>query len=979
MPLFAFDNKVDIVKPKWDGLERKDNMSITMEKQIPVTNIFGDTYYQTLKVQILPNSQIWCEFGNTHFTIDVPKAKEQWATTDNNKVSLKSGDVWYDIDNTKDNKKVIFEFRGMKTDGKFDVKLIPDAGKTVWVDDKTMWVGTKDKVSGKPLEAIGFNWSDAIQPAIPDIATQTITFIVDSANPFLIDPSVVVSPTNTRIGENVGNRHTFYANGRHWVFYWSSDTEISVKTSTDGTSWSGATSIRAGLSGTGENPHFDIYFDGTYLHYAITENKGALPNNAGLVYYRRGTPDAAGTITWSAAEQTAYTNPYASGYPVYTPSIAVDDSSHAYIAFSYVDNFWNGYCVVTRNTNTDGTWATTAGYPYQLLTGTNPITQITPQTSGKMYVIYGAANSAIVYGRAYDGTNWGAQTTVRSNKGSSPFEWYIGSIVNYGDLLEYVYGVTTTNDIKCMTYDAGWGAATTIALSQGALVAPTVTSLGNGDLVCCWINSNHVYYKKRIGGSWDASATDWINEADTILKAYYHSSSYLINSGVSSYIYLAKASSPYDLKYAFLATTLPSVTTNAASSVSCNTTTLNGNITATGGENNDWRGFVWDTVSRGDPGDTTPPATYSDNWTESGSFGTGSFSHGITGLAENTPYYVRAFSHNSAGWEYGGEITFETLGDPDIVSVAATSVTTSTARLQAYLTDDGNEACQVRFGWGTVDQGNNIDAYNGTGSPSAWGGAYTTGQSPYLDVSSLAASTTYYFNVEAFNTCGKDTGASRSFTTESSVGSPSNATFVASYNSITLSWVKGYGAPNTKIRFMENDCPTDNVTGAEIYGGTASTYEHTGLTSGTDYCYWFAGYDPALGYSTGNVTLHATTLAGDAGDDIFGTVPTAPTGWATDPDASALTDVNPLAPVVNAVADSIGMPRNWFWAFGFLLVLGGFAYGAYRISHEAFAPIIVIILGSAYGGLAHLMPYYIAAIMVILGIGFLIMKFRSRG
>lgn len=41
------------------------------------------------------------------------------------------------------------------------------------------------------------------------------------------------------------------------------------------------------------------------------------------------------------------------------------------------------------------------------------------------------------------------------------------------------------------------------------------------------------------------------------------------------------------------------------------------------------------------------------SWTESGSYGVGAFSHGVTGLATGYTYYFRAKAHNSYGWGYG--------------------------------------------------------------------------------------------------------------------------------------------------------------------------------------------------------------------------------------------------------------------------------------------------------------------------------------
>lgn len=91
--------------------------------------------------------------------------------------------------------------------------------------------------------------------------------------------------------------------------------------------------------------------------------------------------------------------------------------------------------------------------------------------------------------------------------------------------------------------------------------------------------------------------------------------------------------------------------------------TYHGTITNTGGENCDYRGFVWDNVSHGDPGNIAPAASaYAPNyWIEGNSYGAVSFSHQVTELAENDTFYVRACAHNSAGWSYGNEVSFDTL------------------------------------------------------------------------------------------------------------------------------------------------------------------------------------------------------------------------------------------------------------------------------------------------------------------------------
>ena len=105
----------------------------------------------------------------------------------------------------------------------------------------------------------------------------------------------------------------------------------------------------------------------------------------------------------------------------------------------------------------------------------------------------------------------------------------------------------------------------------------------------------------------------------------------------------------------------PAVTTNAATNVNGDSATLNGEITDIGHENCDKRGFVWDDETHGDPGDVAPDVSaYTWYTLDGGSFGVGAFNESAGGLSAETTYYFRAFAHNSAGYTYGGELTFTT-------------------------------------------------------------------------------------------------------------------------------------------------------------------------------------------------------------------------------------------------------------------------------------------------------------------------------
>jgi hypothetical protein len=159
------------------------------------------------------------------------------------------------------------------------------------------------------------------------------------------------------------------------------------------------------------------------------------------------------------------------------------------------------------------------------------------------------------------------------------------------------------------------------------------------------------------------------------------------------------------------------VTTNAASNVEETTSTINGDITDTGGENCDYRGFVWGTTSHGDPGNTAPASSdYASNWTESGSYGTGTFNHAISALEQGTRYYFRACTHNSEGWSYGDEQSFFSKPDPP---TGFSAITFNTTRIDLSWTKGAGASktkIQRKEGSYPVDRNDGTQVYFDTGT-----------------------------------------------------------------------------------------------------------------------------------------------------------------------------------------------------------------------------------------------------------------------
>lgn len=95
---------------------------------------------------------------------------------------------------------------------------------------------------------------------------------------------------------------------------------------------------------------------------------------------------------------------------------------------------------------------------------------------------------------------------------------------------------------------------------------------------------------------------------------------------------------------------LPTISTNAITSLLANSAVSGGNISSDGGSAVTLRGVCWNTS--GSP-------TTANSKTENGS-GTGTFTSTINGLSPSTLYYVRAYAVNIAGTSYGDQKTFTT-------------------------------------------------------------------------------------------------------------------------------------------------------------------------------------------------------------------------------------------------------------------------------------------------------------------------------
>jgi len=125
---------------------------------------------------------------------------------------------------------------------------------------------------------------------------------------------------------------------------------------------------------------------------------------------------------------------------------------------------------------------------------------------------------------------------------------------------------------------------------------------------------------------------------------------------------------------------LPTIVTMPAVEVTHNSAESGGNITSDGGAEIHTKGVVWGTMQ-------DPSIIQHTGITKDGK-GEGLFQSLLTGLDQNTKYYVRAYGENSAGTAYGNQIEFNTLtlGSAPVSSFTA-SPTRGDAPLEVNYTD----------------------------------------------------------------------------------------------------------------------------------------------------------------------------------------------------------------------------------------------------------------------------------------------------
>jgi len=177
----------------------------------------------------------------------------------------------------------------------------------------------------------------------------------------------------------------------------------------------------------------------------------------------------------------------------------------------------------------------------------------------------------------------------------------------------------------------------------------------------------------------------------------------------------------------------------------------------------------------------------------------------------------------------------EPITKPSVSTWAAQDVTSSSAKLRGYLSNDGGTDCSLRFLYGTTDE---------YGSSTPFEGPYSSGDSYFKTVYGLSEpanpGTIYHYTLQADNGEYLSDDDDEIFLTKPL--KPTNFSVTPGEGENVLSWNLGTGSGRTLIRRSTIGYPNvaqrgDTGTSVEIYFDTGTGTTDTDVENGVTYYY----------------------------------------------------------------------------------------------------------------------------------------------
>lgn len=248
------------------------------------------------------------------------------------------------------------------------------------------------------------------------------------------------------------------------------------------------------------------------------------------------------------------------------------------------------------------------------------------------------------------------QTIIGSTPSNGIFSWSIPAGLTTRS--DYSVKITSTVNSRITAQSANFTISASISLptvttNNATNVSYTTATCGgnvteNGGAAIsargvCWSTSQSPTLSDSYTTDETGTGTFTSNMTGLLYATTYYVRAYATNSVGTSY--------GEQKSLVTLAVAEPMITTNNVTNISYTNAFCGGNVTWDGNGNATVRGVCWSTSQN---------PTTSDNHSTDGS-GQGSFTSNITGLNNNTTYYVRAYATNDIGTGYGEQKSFTTL------------------------------------------------------------------------------------------------------------------------------------------------------------------------------------------------------------------------------------------------------------------------------------------------------------------------------
>lgn len=356
-----------------------------------------------------------------------------------------------------------------------------------------------------------------------------IAYDHSTRNSLVVDPSIVGTSTITEAVVYSSQKKTFFCSGNsRWYAWYNDGTNFGWKTSLDGVSWTAFT-----VYGAGSSAFIDLWYDEPNNKICLVRVTGA----AGQNYYRQGTANSDGSITWDSDEVVFHASDIVSSIE----NVVKDSNGYPWI--SYKDSAQNEK-VVKATTTSGSAWGSPTTLWANRATGSERI-KIVPLTLGKMLAI-SSANGKVFQSRLFDGSSWVAAVNAST---STPYSFEYFDAVADGDNAHLVF-VDSSGSYNVIyvkyNYGSGWGSQETVEASTYYYYHPSVTLKSEDKVRVFYLKSaTTIKYRDRDTGAWQTAVTISSTEASMTCL----SSSYKAFSSKFSVIWEGGATSPYSVKF----------------------------------------------------------------------------------------------------------------------------------------------------------------------------------------------------------------------------------------------------------------------------------------------------------------------------------------------------------------------------------------------------------------------------------------------